>query len=73
MEGPCLVEVDMPIRTLTGRVPPRHEIVTHVLGTKCYLCLRVGQERFGGVEGIRTLDLRSAIAALSQLSYDPIS
>lgn len=29
--------------------------------------------RLGGVEGIRTLDLRSAIAALSQLSYDPIS
>ena len=26
---------------------------------------------FGGAEGIRTPDLRSAIAALSQLSYGP--
>jgi hypothetical protein len=26
---------------------------------------------FGGAEGIRTPDLRSAIAALSQLSYSP--
>ena len=27
--------------------------------------------RLGGAEGIRTPDLRSAIAALSQLSYGP--
>ena len=30
-----------------------------------------GEGRFGGAEGIRTPDLRSAIAALSQLSYGP--
>jgi hypothetical protein len=28
---------------------------------------------FGGARGIRTPDLRNAIAALSQLSYDPKS
>lgn len=32
-------------------------------------CLRSG--RYGGTEGARTLDLRVANAALSQLSYDP--
>src|SRR5204862_8142866 len=29
----------------TARQPVRHEVVTHVLGTTCYLCLRAGQER----------------------------
>lgn len=32
----------------------------------------LGSIEFGGDEGIRTLDLCSAIAALSQLSYIPV-
>ena len=32
---------------------------------------RMAMEGLGGAEGIRTPDLRSAIAALSQLSYSP--
>jgi len=27
----------------TSRQLVRHEVVTHVLGTTCYLCLRAGQ------------------------------
>jgi len=36
----------------TNRQPVRHEVVTHVLGTFCYPCLRAGQ---GGslVAGVR--------------------
>src|SRR3954464_12723769 len=33
-----------------------HEVVTHLLGTTCYLCLRSGQAKGGGAGGIRTLD-----------------
>jgi hypothetical protein len=32
----------------TPRQPFRPEVVTHVLGTICYLCLRAGQKKFGG-------------------------
>lgn len=39
----------------------RGEAVTHVLGTLSYLCLRVGQVKDGGEEGIRTLDTVSGI------------
>ena len=35
---------------------PGTTVVTHVLGTTCYLCLRVGQAKGGGAGGIRTLD-----------------
>jgi hypothetical protein len=35
------------------------------------LLRRAAKGFFGGAEGIRTPDLRSAIAALSQLSYGP--
>src|SRR5882762_1148364 len=40
----------------TSRQPVRHEVVTHVLGTTRYLCLRAGQAKGGGAGGIRTLD-----------------
>ncbi len=39
-----------------SRQPVRPEVVTHVLGTFCYPCLRAGQKQDGGEEGIRTLD-----------------
>jgi len=33
--------------------PVRHEVVTHVLGTTCYLCLRAGQfEKLAEREGL---------------------
>ncbi len=41
--------------------------MTHVSGTKSGL----GKGKSGGDDGIRTHDLCSAIAALSQLSYIP--
>ena len=34
----------------------RPEVVTYVLGTFCYPCLRNGPKRLGAGEGIRTLD-----------------
>ena len=40
----------------TPRQPVRHEVVTHVLGTICYLCLRAGHTVSGGEGGIRTPD-----------------
>jgi hypothetical protein len=38
----------------TPRQPIRHEVVTHVLGTFRYLCLRAAQLIYGGRGGIRT-------------------
>src|SRR6202008_566768 len=38
----------------TNRQPARHEVVTHVLGTTCYLCLRSGQAKRGGPGRTRT-------------------
>jgi hypothetical protein len=38
----------------TPRQPVRHEVVTHVSGTICYLCVRAGQVSSGGESGIRT-------------------
>lgn len=35
---------DLEQKTLTPRQPVRHEVVTHVLGTTCYQCLRAGQD-----------------------------
>jgi hypothetical protein len=35
----------------------RHEVVTHVLGTFCYLCLRYGQDKDGDPCRTRTCDL----------------
>jgi hypothetical protein len=40
----------------TPRQSVRHEIVTHVLGTFCYLCLRAGHLSDGAARGIRTPD-----------------
>ena len=40
----------------TTRQPVRHEVVTHVLGTFRYPCLRAGQAYRGGEGGIRTPD-----------------
>jgi hypothetical protein len=41
----------------TPRQPVRHEAVTHVLGTLCYLCLRAGQAKGGG-DGVRQMPLK---------------
>ena len=38
------------------RQPDRDEVVTHVSGTICYLCVRAGHLSNGGAGGIRTLD-----------------
>src|SRR5947209_8304748 len=40
----------------TPRQPVRHEVVTHLIGTWCYLSVRAGQVKAGGAGGIRTLD-----------------
>jgi hypothetical protein len=45
--------IDLEQRTLQ---PLRPKVVTHVLGTFRYPCLRVGQLNTGAGEGIRTLD-----------------
>src|ERR1700747_738624 len=36
----------------TPRQPERPEVVTHVLGTFCYLCVGAGQSAIGGEGGI---------------------
>jgi len=38
----------------TNRQPVRHEVVTHVLGTFCYPCVRAGQAKRGGPGRTRT-------------------
>ncbi len=54
------------------RQPVRHEVVTHVLGTNCYLCLRVGHRPQIAEEVIRPLQFRdgqkvvSVVAATSR-------
>jgi hypothetical protein len=40
----------------TPRQPVRPEVVTHVLGTICYPCLRAGHSKTGAARGIRTPD-----------------
>jgi hypothetical protein len=47
---------DLEQKTLQPLDAVRHEVVTHVLGTACYLCVRAGQQTPGGDGGIRTLD-----------------
>jgi hypothetical protein len=49
----------------------RSKSVTHVLGTLCHPCVRVGPESNGGADGIRTHDLLDAIEARSQLRHGP--
>jgi hypothetical protein len=39
-----------------NRQPVRHEVVTYVLGTICYLCARVGQNSSGAPTRTRTRD-----------------
>ena len=51
------------------RQPVRHEVVTYVIGTFRYLCVRPRHERPGAAEGIRTPDPRITNALLYQLSY----
>jgi hypothetical protein len=46
------------------RRPDRHEVVTHVSGTTCYLCLRSGQFDGGAAAGTRTPDPRITNAVL---------
>jgi hypothetical protein len=41
----------------TRQQPVRHEVVTHVLGTVCYLCVRAGQSLAGG-ESVSQLPLK---------------
>jgi hypothetical protein len=44
--------IDLEQRDLaTNRQPVRHEVVTHVLGTNCYPCLRAVQSEFGSGRG----------------------
>jgi hypothetical protein len=38
---------DLEQKTCNPRQPVRHEVVTHVLGTICHLCVRAGQYRSG--------------------------
>jgi hypothetical protein len=47
---------DLEQKKTTSRQPVRRAVVTHVLGTLCYLCVRAGQTLIGGDGGIRTLD-----------------
>jgi hypothetical protein len=42
----------LPCERSCRRQPVRHEVVTHVLGTWCYLSVRAGQKRSGGEGGI---------------------
>ena len=42
----------------------RHKGVTYVLGTVCYLCLRVGQKGNGAGDEIRTHDFNLGKVAL---------
>src|ERR1700757_1050886 len=65
-----------PVQTTTGvidlatpRQPERHEVVTDVLGTFCYPCLRVGQLKNGAARGIRTPDPVITNDVLYRLSY----
>ena len=53
----------------TPRQPVRHEAVTYVLGTRCYLCLRAGQNFNGERGGTRTLDPMIKSHVLYRLSY----
>ena len=52
LEQKTLQPLDNPFGT---RLSPM-SVVTHVLGTTCYLCLRAGHKKTGAGEGIRTLD-----------------
>jgi hypothetical protein len=51
------------------RQPVRPEVVTHVSGTICHPCLRVGQGIAGAPEGIRTPDpqIRSLVLYPAEL------
>src|SRR4051812_44980315 len=47
----------------------RQELVTHVLGTRCYLSLRAGRGDAGAARGIRTPDPVITNDVLYRLSY----
>src|SRR5262249_21003163 len=51
------------------RQPVRHEVVTHVLGTVCYPCVRAGHLKNGAARGIRTPDPVITNDVLYRLSY----
>src|SRR3989442_14719667 len=53
----------------TARQPVRHEVVTHVLGTFRYPCLRAGHMSLGALGGIRTPDpqIRSLVLYPAEL------
>ncbi len=51
LEQRILQTIDNPSRSAGACAACRHEIVTHVLGTNCYLSLRVGQRVAGSGGG----------------------
>ena len=54
--------IDLEQKTFAAtRQPVRHEVVTYVLGTDCYLCARAGQGFGGSGRGTRTPDTRIMI------------
>src|SRR5580692_12223837 len=53
----------------TPRQPERPEVVTHVSGTICYLCVRAGHDLTGAARGIRTPDPVITNDVLYRLSY----
>jgi len=66
--------IDLEQRTLqTIDNPFGTRIVTHVLGTICHPCLRVGQIRFGGGEKLETNILSQALARFRvAMRVDPL-
>jgi hypothetical protein len=52
----------------TPRQPVRPEVVTHVLGTECHLCLRAGHEISGSPSRTRTCDhsINSHVTAVNR-------
>lgn len=59
----------VPIILARHRQSDRREVVTHVLGTNCYPCLRAVQGKNGAQRRIRTTDTRIFSPLLYQLSY----
>src|SRR3982074_3879652 len=51
----------------TPRQPVRHEVVTHVLGTWCYLCVRAGQGKDGSGRALPPFPTRPKSAIFSPI------
>ena len=50
--------IDPRVKPENPRQPVRHEVVTHVSGTICYLCVRAGHSDSHGGEGVSQLPLK---------------